>query len=196
MRLLIISILIFLGIASYAIKYEVNDFIINPDQFNRLDSLGRRIGQWILTDPDSASCIVVNYMNGKKEGVKLIYDVVLRTKDSDTIKHYLQSIITYADGKYHGTITEFYENGLPFFLIRDIEPIKDFNPTPKGYSEEFKFEYQGYTVEYNQDGTISDEGYMIFNDDYIIDFQEVGLWKYYDDSGNCIRTKDYGEYRK
>ena len=33
------------------------------------------------------------------------------------------------------------------------------------------------------------------DEDFMVDFWEIGEWKYYDEAGNLIKTKDYGDRR-
>ena len=36
---------------------------------------------------------------------------------------------------------------------------------------------------------------MVCDEEFEIEIWEIGEWKYYDESGNLIKTKDYGDRR-
>ena len=52
-----------------------------------------------------------------------------------------------------------------------------------------------WSAGYYPSGAVKSEGYMVCDEDFMVDFWEIGEWKYYDESGNLIKTKDYGDRR-
>ena len=76
-----------------------------------------------------------------------------------------------------------------FFGIDSIELNKDSIYT--GYCRIF-CKYKCHSIDYYPSGAVKSEGYMVCDEDFMVDFWEIGEWKYYDEAGNLIKTEDYG----
>ena len=76
--------------------------------------------------------------------------------------------------------------------IDSIELNKDSIYT--GYCRIF-CKYKCHSIDYYPSGAVKSEGYMVCDEEFEIEIWEIGEWKYYDESGNLIKTKDYGDRR-
>ena len=189
----ILPLILFLicNISVHSYNFEIANIDFPSDMVNRVNSEGLKEGVWVNGDSRTNRFSICYYKNGQKEGVESTYWKILKAEDIS--QYYLASIITYKDDKYSEVIITYYENGQLWFLIRDIKAVTDFNPTPENYFSTYKFPYQGYTQTYSENGVLIEEGPLLFDEDFFYDIQEVGEWKYYDESGNLIRTHDWGE---
>jgi antitoxin component YwqK of YwqJK toxin-antitoxin module len=46
---------------------------------------------------------------------------------------------------------------------------------------------------YHDNGLISSEGVAIYEESVQFDFYRFGLWRFYDEQGNLLRTENYPE---
>ena len=86
----------------------------------------------------------------------------------------------------------YYPNGLISGIVNRFFPNKDFIGAQRTYFKDVVFPYQGYCYNFYEDGNIEAEGWMIFTENYLIDCEEVGIWKYYNADGK-IRIVDYSK---
>ena len=98
----------------------------------------------------------------------------------------------YTADNISGTWYMFGDEGELRCTIDSIELNKDSIYT--GYCRIF-CKYKCYCADYYPSGAVKSEGYMVCDEDFMVDFWEIGEWKYYDESGNLIKTKDYGDRR-
>ncbi len=92
----------------------------------------------------------------------------------------------------HGICLEMKENYVS--IIDSIELNKDSIYTGYPCCRIF-CKYKCHRIDYYPSGAVKSEGYMVCDEDFMVDFWEIGEWKYYDESGNLIKTKDYGDRR-
>ncbi len=166
--LLILLVASVTRIQSYAIE---NDGSSN----NRiqLDSIGNRVAVW-------NEGLLSVYNNGILDGPDLSFS--RKIYDDRT---YVAALSFFKDGKYKGSQIFFHPNGVVSILRINIEPNKDFIGAQKVYTKESIFPYQAYRYEFYDNGKLFCEGWEIIGEQTEIDDEKVGVWKYYDENGNC-----------
>ena len=98
----------------------------------------------------------------------------------------VKSIENFKNGKFNGEFKEFFENGSLFqigtFKNGDMENVKAFyengNLKFKQNLKDRKGKYRGYYP----NGMLEVEGEVFQGD-------EIGLWKYYNEEGNLLKTE-------
>src|SRR5699024_8123577 len=84
-----------------------------------------------------------------------------------------------------GTWYMFGDKGELRCTIDSIELIKDSIYTV--YCRIF-FIYEYHSINYYLIGAVKIEGSLVSDEDFVVDFWRIGEWKYYDESGNLIKT--------
>lgn len=191
-RTLLIFIIICISIYSNLSAIEKYDSRLNDNEFytldtcievNQTDSLGNKEGVWIsryghilfFNHGDlSSSCVLIDQRNDDQP--------------------YIKFISNYADSKPLGSFVSFHPNGVISELIINISPNTDFLTHPKDSTDvTYALLYQSYNYEFNEQGILIAEGWMVFGEDIEIDFEKVGKWKYYELNGQ-IKIIDYGNH--
>lgn len=136
---------------------------------NKTDKNGKKHGIWI--EKTIYGFIYYTYKNGVKDGPEIWYH-------SRANKIKISTLTMFKNGNMK-EILMFGDDGLIIDTTQDIEENNRF--------QEFKrlFPYMGYEKSFTN-GKIERAGDVIFNENWEIDFEEIGDWKYYDDEGNCI----------
>lgn len=145
-----------------------------PQMLNQTDSAGLKTGVWIETCDYYIR--LANYSGGKPEGTVVYYD-----------RNFTISFIEeYRNGKLIQCSS--YNLGELLGQTINIGPIKDFDPPE--WSIEWLF--QGYEIGYYENGAINYEGWSISGESYMIDYLNVGIWKYYDRNCRLSEIRDNG----
>ena len=146
---------------------------------NRVNDLGQREGYW----RDSLGEGITHelyYKGGKKDG---LYKRFYRNK--------LFLFGEYTADNISGTWYVFGDEGELVSIHNSIEFSKDSIYTGYPCCRIF-YKYKCYRIDYYPSGAVKSEGYMVCDEDFMVDFWEIGEWKYYDEAGNLIKTEDYG----
>lgn len=153
---------------------------------NKLDSLGRKTGIWIEPSDENLYISFDTYLNGKKNGLSRTY-----MYDRELNAYCIEEIREYSHDNPNGQwqIFDRYTKGYAIvdsFSIADEHMLQIARPK---YYEEYTPDtvWQSYTREYRDDG-LRAEGWVLFDTDYIIDYYQVGEWKYYS-STKCHHEK-------
>lgn len=150
---------------------------------NRYDSEGLKTGIWVTDSHYFKE--VARYKSGKLNGWKALYT---RVSDNEIRSDYL---INCKDDKISGTCIVYYDSPVPAFIIVNAGPNVDYLDERIEFMKGEDFEYQGYCYGYNKDGSLRDEGWLIFNDG-IADGENVGIWKIYKEDSS-YETVDKSE---
>ena len=97
-----------------------------------------------------------------------------------------QVIKKYKNGKFNGEFKEFFENGSLFqigtFKNGDMENVKAFYENGNLKFEQNLKDRKGKYRGYYPNGMLEIEGEVFQGD-------EIGLWKYYNEEGNLLKTE-------
>lgn len=126
----------------------------------------------------------------------ITYSFSYQIKDNFTgqiIKKYkngqVKSIENFKNGKLNGEFKEFFENGnlsqIGSFKNGDMKNIKVFYENGNLKFEQNLKERKGKYRGYYPNGQLEEEG-------EVFQGEEIGLWKYYSEDGNLLKT----EYKK
>lgn len=85
--------------------------------------------------------------------------------------------------KLIGSITFYHENGVISELLVNILPNTDFIGAQVDNIKDAVFPYQSYCYRFDNNGMLKSEGWMILSEEYWIDYERVGTWKYYKSDG-------------
>ena len=149
---------------------------------NRVNDLGQREGYW----RDSLGEGITHelyYKGGKKDGLFKCF-----------IRNELFLFGEYTADNMSGTWYVFGDEGELVSIHNSIEFSKDSIYTGYPCCRIF-YKYKCYRIDYYPSGAVKSEGYMVCDEEFEIEIWEIGEWKYYDESGNLIKTKDYGDRR-
>ena len=149
---------------------------------NRVNDLGQREGYW----RDSLGEGITHelyYKGGKKDGLFKCFS-----------RNDLFVLGEYTADNISGTWYVFGDEGELVSIHNSIEFSKDSIYTGYPCCRIF-YKYKYYRIDYYPSGAVKSEGYMVCDEDFMVDFWEIGEWKYYDEAGNLIKTKDYGDRR-
>ena len=149
---------------------------------NRVNDLGQREGYW----RDSLGEGITHelyYKGGKKDGLFKCFS-----------RNDLFVLGEYTADNMSGTWYVFGDEGELVYTLDSIELNKDSIYTGYPCCRIFR-KYKCYCTDYYPGGGVEKEGYMVCDEEFEIEIWEIGKWKYYDESGNLIKTKDYGDRR-
>ena len=126
-------------------------------------------------------CLVSFYSFGYQIDENFTGQVIKKYKNGQ-----VKSIENFKNGKLNGEFKEFFENGSFFqigtFKNGDMENVKAFyengNLKFKQNLKDRKGKYRGYYP----NGMLEAEGEVFQGD-------EIGLWKYYNEEGNLLKTE-------
>jgi hypothetical protein len=147
------------------------------EKVNQLNSKGQKEGLWIKEDKYHK--YFMYYQNDVLNGT---YSVV------NTAKNVLCNFGQYLNGKHYGIWYYYGDFGHLLMVQKDF--IKNDKPIPAEHHAQGSCPYQCYCITYYPNGIKKSEGILLWNEDPEDDFTfEYGEWKYYDDTGNLIKTK-------
>ena len=148
-------------------------------EYNLRDSNGLKEGIWVNEYP--AERVETNYYNGKRHGVCVAY-----SRKSNKIS----SIGEYRNNAMSGTWYMFDDYGILLYKVEDIVENKDYYSFADGtryYGGKPK--HKAHCVNYYPNGNVESEGAILFSDSFESESSQYGMWKYYDEKGNLIKTE-------
>ena len=140
----------------------------------RLDSLGNKVAVW------SEHNVVSVFRDGALDGPVVSYSDS-RVDDGT----YVDCLTYFANHTPKGSNIYFHPNGVVAILRINILPNINFIGAQKTYVKDFIFPYQAYRYDFYDNGQLYGEGWEIIGDQIEIDNEKVGVWKFYDENGNC-----------
>jgi len=152
------------------------------DKVNQLNSKGQKEGLWIDTI-QKIRLREVYYKNGIESGIFKQYNLEGR----------LLIFGEYCEGKECGTWYYFGSYGHLIMTFKDFSK-NTYSTINEGNGEIYVPDYKCYMTSYYSNGNIKDEGLLLWNegDSFESDFSiEYGEWKYYDETGTLIKTKEF-----
>lgn len=167
--LLIVLSALMMGLPSFGCEQDdcVKSYI-------KLDSLGNRLAVW------SGYNVVYVYRDGVLDGPVVSYSD--SRVDGTT---YVDCLIYFAKNTPKGSDIYFHPNGVVSILRINILPNTNFIGVQKIYDKDFIFPYQAYRYDFYDNGQLYGEGWEIIGEQIEIDNEKVGVWKFYDENGNC-----------
>jgi len=151
---------------------------INSD-YNKTDSNGKKQGLWI--EEDGQTRIERCYKDGIRSGVykQFFYGN-------------LSILGEYTNDKESG-IWYYYDLGRLIMTFENFAKNYD-TITNEGDKKKYVPDYKCYMKGYHSNGNINEEGWLLWNEGegFETDFSiEYGTWKYYNEKGKLIRTKEF-----
>jgi antitoxin component YwqK of YwqJK toxin-antitoxin module len=143
---------------------------------NQMDSQGNKNGLWV--EKYTGGFFLIYYRNNKREGVFRQY----------SYGNGLSSLGEYSNGIPCGKWYYFGGNCELGFTEENIKLIDTTLITNENMKANFNM--KSYFKSYYPNGIIKSEGQILYNDTPEIDFYKIGTWKYYDEKGNLIKTKE------
>lgn len=149
---------------------------------NQRDMLGRKQGFWVRSL--QGYCDELYYKDN------LLHGICKRYFPFDK-PIYLDAVGEYANGEKSDTWYIFDSQGCILRKYSNFEINTGKRLSKDGYV--WQPFIQAYKVECYPTGIIRSEGMVLFEENSWIHF-EYGLWKYYDEEGNLVRTKTWEYY--
>ena len=153
----------------------------NPkDQINQYNSNGEKEGYWV--EDRGFDIIETYYRNGRMSGVFKSYT----TTEPKTLRYFGE----FENGKLIGSWYLFYEDG--HILSKETDFAKNTDSVVLYNNVKFVYPNKCYTYSFYPNGQIKSEGVLLFDESPDLDdTREYGEWKYYDEEGNLIETKNF-----
>jgi antitoxin component YwqK of YwqJK toxin-antitoxin module len=142
---------------------------------NKTDKPGKKFGLWIEDD----GLTETYYKNGLKHGIYKKYF---------PINGKLQGFGEFRNGRSVSNWYHFDEQSKLLMIEKNITKNTDITVTQDD-GKKVKLSDKSYITLYYPNGIVREEGIAVYNDDAQIGFYKFGLWKYYDETGNLIKTK-------
>ncbi len=144
---------------------------------NLLDDEGKKDGLWIDTE---YRVRYIYYSHGVEHGLMWGY---YRQNPSQ-----LFFIGEMDHGEMTGTWLYFYDDGHLSFRLDDFNNSNTLIPKVHRYAIKYA-PHNCYCIDYHSNGRIKAEGrWFFFDSPELDDTGEYGLWKYYDEEGNLVKT--------
>lgn len=146
---------------------------------NRTDTNGKKQGLWI--EENGATRIEQYYKDGIHSGGYQQFH-----------SGELSILGEYTDGKKSG-IWYFYSQGRVMMTFEDYAQNHD-TITREWDKKRYVPDYKCYSKGYYLNGNLKQEGWLLWNKDECPESDlsiEYGEWKYYDETGNLIKTKQF-----
>ena len=148
---------------------------------NKYDSIGNKTGLW--AELHTNDLFISFYKDGNLNGISRSYH-----KCGNVF--ILTSVGSYVNDKKVGQ-WQYYseEDGHLMFIVDSISKIDGrfiVGKRSNGYKHPG---YQSYIIDYQKNGNKRCEGWCLFWDDPIVEYEEIGLWKYYDANGHLTSQK-------
>lgn len=143
-------------------------------RYIKLDSIGNKFAVW------SDNNIVSVFREGVLDG-----SVVSYSDSRVDGRTYVDQLSYFTNSIPKGSEISFHPNGVVAILRINIEPNTNFIGTQKIYVQEAIFPYQTYSYIFHDNGQLYGEGWEIIGAETEVDSEKVGVWKFYDENGNC-----------
>jgi len=148
------------------------------DKINQFNDREKKEGYW--KEDRGFDTIELYYKNGQKSGVFKSYSK----------KGVLSSFGEYIDDKKTGIWYYFGDKGHLMMIQKDFSINTD--TVILDNKKKYVYPHKCYIVSYYPNGVIKEEGILLWNDDpEMDDSREFGEWKYYDETGVLIKTKEF-----
>jgi len=152
----------------------------NNNSTNSKNSKGQKTGLWIETNGQHK--FVSYYLNGKENGVCYAYS-----------NNKLLYFGEYINGKYAGNWYIFNNKQQLISKITIINADCKKVIVQKDMNKKVSYDVEAYITDYYPNLFIKAEGKVLFNNETEILIGEMlnyGIWKYYDEKGNCVNEID------
>jgi len=181
------SILSVLNMDSIVRAY-MNRMVMTPPctDCNKIDANGKKQGLW--REPEGNGYTEIYYKDGLAHGVYKTYDYPTNLRELGELKEgeYTGNLYFFGDGR--GQIPSAVSG-----IMRNIEKNTDI--IIKCPDREIKFKYKTYSEEYHPtSGVLLSEGVELF-DHFHENVFRYGTWKFYNEKGELIKTKDTPDYK-
>ncbi|MDR0833625.1 MAG: hypothetical protein LBN93_05495 [Candidatus Symbiothrix sp.] len=149
------------------------------EKINQFNDKGQKEGLWI--EEDKYHKYFMYYQNDVLNGT---YYVI------NTAKNVLSSLGQYLNGKHYGIWYYFGAFGHLIMIQKNFK--KNDKPIPAEHHAQGTCLYQCYSISYYPNGNKESEGILLWDESPESDFTfEYGEWKYYADTGELIKTKNF-----
>ena len=151
---------------------------------NQVNNKGEKDGFWI--DSTRYRKTEKYYKDGKQFGIYKEYNPRGR----------LLTFGEYKDGKMNGIWYFFDQKGFLIMLFRDFSR-NIYSIINEGDKCVITPDYKCYSISYYTNGNIKNEGLLLWSEGEApeSDFSnEYGVWKYYNENGELIKTKEFKQY--
>lgn len=161
---------------------KIKDLGINIAVYpiNQYNAKGNKQGVWI--EDNDVYIKVSNFNNGLKVGCEFIYD-------SHKTPAHIYYAFTYKDNIIQSAII-YDDNGQMIAVLGEFKDINNFDNFHIDYQLRKIFSYISYSQEFDNNGKIQAEGYLLLGKDWEIDAERIGDWKLYAPDGSFI-IKNY-----
>lgn len=148
------------------------------NKVNQLNSKGQKEGYWI--EDRGFDTIELYYKDGQKSGLFKSYSK----------KGVLSAFGEYINGEITGIWYYFGDRGHLIMVQKDFSINADTIILENG--RKYFYPRKCYTISYYPNGIMEEEGILLWNDDpEMDDVQKYGEWKYYDETGSLVKTKQF-----
>lgn len=144
---------------------------------NRLNGRGEKVGLWI----ENGGLVEAYYKDGLKDGIWKAYS--RKTKR-------LSAFGEFNNGVKSGTWYYFDESSRLILKEYDIEYNLDCSQMDNGKYEE-KPCFTSFAIFYYPSGMVKAEGKVNYWKDIEVDYFEAGIWRYYNEQGDLVDSKEY-----
>ena len=170
---LFFSILFLLGVIIPLEGFCQREYV---DRINEYNDKGQKDGYWI---EDGFRLVECYYKDGIKDGICKTFSP----------NRNLTFFSAFKEGLLTGPLYHFGDKG-HLILIQDDFTLNDFPITIEGKKQIPP--NRCYTINFHPNGRAKSEGILLYYEDSMLDNTfEYGEWKYYDESGNLIETKNF-----
>lgn len=153
------------------------------DKINKFNDNGQKHGLWVDTIHNSFALRETYYKNGIESGIFKQYN----------LKGRLLILGEYYDGKMCGTWYYFGNYGHLIMTFKDFSR-NTYSIINEEDGKRYVPDYKCYAISYYPNGNIKEEGLLLWSEGEspVSDFsREYGEWKYYDEYGKLIETKNW-----
>lgn len=153
----------------------------NINKANQFNNKGQKTGLWV----DSSGSFIIEkyYKNDILSGIYIEYYTTGK----------LSIFGEYKNGLRCGAWFYFDNNGYLTMLFKDFSK-NNYSIINEGDGKKYIPDYKCYTITYYPNGNIQNEGTLLWSEGEApeSDFSvEYGEWKYYDENGKLIKTRNF-----
>jgi len=166
-------------LSDQSIENLITELSVPCKECNKTDKKGQKHGFWIEVDYQYTKEIY--YRNGLKNGIVKQYH-----PKSQKLSYFYE----YINDKLTGIWYRFDDIGRINMVLKDFSTNTD---TVFLYDDKkYVFPNRAYCICYYPNGLISNEGILLWNDSpEMDDAREYGEWKFYNEEGKLVRTKEF-----
>jgi len=149
---------------------------INCSDCNLTDKQGRKQGLWI----ENKGYTEVYYKNNLKDGIYKSYSRMNGT---------LYAFGEFKDGIQSGKWYFFNESGHLLYTEENISENTKYSRKQTDGSL-YKPKFISYVKDFYPNGILKGEGPVVYDESVEIDYYKIGIWKYFDEKGNLVKTME------